>query len=110
MEAFLKAVRDDDVSQMLLSGLQLSLNLAVLYESCFDGDTLVATEAGFKRIDEVRSGDRVWSYNVETGERALKAVKEVLVRENGELLHIETSRGAIDATTTTRSTSWARAG
>ena len=44
-------------------------------------------EAGFKRIDEVRSGDRVWSYNVETGELALKVVKEVFVLENGELLH-----------------------
>ena len=59
----------------------------------------MATETGFRRIDEIRAGDRVWSYNVETGERALKEVKEVLVRENDELLHIETSRGAIDATT-----------
>ena len=99
LEAFLKAVRDDDVPKMLLYGLQFSLDLAVLHESCFDGDTLVATESGFKRIDEVRSGDRVWSYNVETGELALKVVKEVFVRENDELLHIETSRGAIDATT-----------
>ena len=67
--------------------------------SCFDGDTPVATETGFRRIDEIRAGDRVWSYNVETGERALKEVKEVLVRENDELLHIETSRGVVDATT-----------
>ena len=59
----------------------------------------MATETGFKRIDEIRAGDRVWSYNVETGERALKKVKEVPVRENDELLHIETSRGAVDATT-----------
>ena len=67
--------------------------------SCFDGNTPVATETGFRRIDEIRAGDRVWSYNVETGERALKEVKEVFVRENGELLHIETSRGVVDATT-----------
>ena len=67
--------------------------------SCFDGDTPVATETGFRRIDEIRAGDRVWSYNVETGEKALKAVKEVFVRENDELLHIETSRGVVDATT-----------
>ena len=39
------------------------------------------------------------SYNVETGERSLKVVKEVFVRENDELLHIETSRGVVDATT-----------
>ena len=59
----------------------------------------MATETGFRCIDEIRAGDRVWSYNVETGERSLKVVKEVFVRENDELLHIETSRGAIDATT-----------
>ena len=29
----------------------------------------------------------MWSYNVETGELALKVVKEVFVLENGELLH-----------------------
>ena len=56
-------------------------------------------EAGFKRIDEVRSGDRVWSYNVETGELALKAVKEVFVRENDELLHVELGSDDVDATT-----------
>ena len=56
-------------------------------------------EAGFKRIDEVRSGDRVWSYNVEIGELALKVVKEVFVRENDDLLHIELGSDDVDATT-----------
>ena len=41
----------------------------------------------------------MWSYNVETGERALKAVKEVLVRENDELLHVELGSDDVDATT-----------
>ena len=82
-----------------MSSLSFVLDVATLFSSCFDGDTPVATETGFSRIDEIRAGDRVWSYNVETGERSLKAVKEVFVRENDELLHIETSRGAIDATT-----------
>ena len=100
-KAFLKAVREDNVSEMLSSGLHMALDLALLFwsDSCFDGDTPVATETGSRRIDEIRAGDRVWSYNVETGERALKEVKEVLVRENDKLLHIETSRGAVDATT-----------
>ncbi len=82
-----------------MSSLSFVLDVATLFSSCFDGDTPVATETGFSRIDEIRAGDRVWSYNVETGERALKVVKEVFVRENDELLHIETSRGAVDATT-----------
>ena len=82
-----------------MSGLNLTMDIITLFSSCFDGDTPVATETGSRRIDEIRAGDRVWSYNVETGERALKAVKEVFVRENDELLHIETSRGVVDATT-----------
>ena len=82
-----------------MSGLDLAMDIVTLFSSCFDGDTPVATETGSRRIDEIQIGDRVWSYNVETGERSLKAVKEVFVRENDELLHIETSRGAVDATT-----------
>ena len=99
IKAFRKAVDDGDVAGVLMSSLSFVLDVATLFSSCFDGDTPVATETGFRRIDEIRAGDRVWSYNVETGERALKAVKEVLVRENDELLHIETSRGVVDATT-----------
>ncbi len=98
-EEFLKALHDRDAGKMLISGFNLAMDIVTLFSSCFDGDTPVATETGFRRIDEIRAGDRVWSYNVETGERALKVVKEVFVRENDELLHIETSRGAIDATT-----------
>ena len=99
IKAFRKAVDDGNVAGILMSSLSFVLDVATLFSSCFDGDTPVATETGFRRIDEIRAGDRVWSYNVETGERALKVVKEVFVRENDELLHIETSRGAIDATT-----------
>ena len=96
---FTKAVEEGDVSEILFSGANFFLDLAVAFASCFDGDTPVATEDGFRRIDEIQVGDRVWSCNVETGETALKEVEEVFVLENDELLHIETSRGNIDATT-----------
>ena len=60
-KAFLKAVREDNVSEMLSSGLHMALDIALLFwsDSCFDGDTPVATETGFRRIDEIRAGDRV---------------------------------------------------
>ena len=99
-EAYLEARANNDVAGMLVAGLNIAMDLAMIFwPSCFDGDTLVATEAGFKRIDEVRSGDLVWSYNVETGEMALKAVKEVLVQENDTLLHVELGSDDVDATT-----------
>ena len=43
--------------------------------------------------------NKILRNTIETGERALKAVKEVLVRENDELLRIETGSGDVDATT-----------
>jgi hypothetical protein len=58
------------------------MDVITLFTACFDGDTLVATEDGFKRIDEIQAGDRVWSYNVETGEKSLKKVKQVFIKKS----------------------------
>jgi RHS repeat-associated protein len=98
-EAFLKAAKEGDVSEMLISGLNITLDVISIFAACFDGDTLVAAEYGFKRIDEIQVGDQVWSYNVETGEKSLKEVKQVFVKESDEILHLETTEGEIDATT-----------
>jgi RHS repeat-associated protein len=98
-DAFLKAVQEDDVDGMLVYGVSFMVELYILFDACFDGDTPVAAEGGFKRIDEMQVGDRVWSYNVETGEKSLKEVKQVFVKESDEMLHIETTEGDIDATT-----------
>lgn len=69
-----------------------------LYDSCFTGETLVATEDGFKRIDEIQVGDKVWAYNIETKELELKEVVAVFVRETKELLHLTTSEGELTTT------------
>ena len=38
----------------------------------FKGDTLVSSEHGSNRIDEIKEGDYVWAENKETGEKELK--------------------------------------
>jgi hypothetical protein len=98
-DVFLKAAKDGDVGGMLVSGLNIAMDIITIFAACFDGDTPVATETGFKRIDEIQVGDMVWSYNVETREKSLKEVKQVFVKESDELLHLETTEGEIDATT-----------
>ena len=67
-------------------------------QTCFTGDTLVAAENGQKRIDEIEVGDKVWAFNVETGESELKTVTKVYVHSVDEILHLYTDEGDIDTT------------
>ncbi len=67
-------------------------------DACFVGSTAVATEDGKKRIDEIEIGDKVWAYNVETGETELKSVTKVYVHSVDEILHLYTDEGDIDTT------------
>ncbi len=69
-------------------------------DSCFTGDTLILGEEGQKRIDEIEIGNKVWAYNIETGEMELKEVLNVFIKENKEILHLETSNGQNINTTT----------
>ncbi len=63
------------MSKMLLSGLHMALDLALLFwsYSCLDDDTAPVAAGQSSGVSADRAGDRVWSYNVETGELALKA-------------------------------------
>lgn len=59
-----------------------------LTSQCFVEGTDVKTENGDKNIKDIQAGDRVWSFDPETGETGLKEVKEVFVNETYELEHI----------------------
>ena len=56
-------------------------SIVSLGQSCFTGDTLVATKEGQKPIEEIEVGDEVWSYNIETGEAKLNKVAKVFIHE-----------------------------
>ena len=59
-------------------------------DECFDGDTLISTPEGFKKIKDFKPGDAVYSTNEETGEivedRVVK-LHENLVKSNSELMY-----------------------
>lgn len=46
------------------------------------------SEDGEKPIEEIKVGDRVWAWDEETGEVALKPVLETYVNETDELIHV----------------------
>lgn len=59
--------------------------------SCFAPGTLVETEHGLRKIEEVRVGDRVLSQDVETGELQFKPVFATTRRERASLVVLKTS-------------------
>ena len=61
---------------------------------------MVKTEQGYKAIEEIEIGDKVWSWDEESGEQALKTVvqlfrneKDVLVQIDAAGEHIQTTLG-----------------
>ena len=71
----------------------MSISLYTLSCQCFTGDTLVSTEDGDVRIDEIRPGDKIWTNNVETGEKELQEVKSVKETKTDIIVHVITDDG-----------------
>lgn len=89
--SFIETVKSGDPEKIIVESLWLAVSVFALSCQCFTGDTLVSTEDGDRRIDEIESGDKVWSYNTETGEKELKEVKDVSVTETDILVKITTT-------------------
>lgn len=66
--------------------------------SCFVAGTLIKTSEGLIPIEEIRVGDEVFAYNIETGETELKEVKQLFVHEENELVHLVINGEKIDTT------------
>jgi len=84
----------------ILSRLSSKARKACSPKNSFTGDTLVHTEFGAKPIAEIQIGDKIWAYNVETGEQSLEEVVH-LIQNEGEktLVEIQLSTGeTINAT------------
>ena len=65
---------------------------------CFTGETLINTEHGHKQIEDVEVGDKVYSENVETGEKGYKSVKQIFVNDAHKLLNISVKNTKIKTT------------
>ncbi|AUG56368.1 polymorphic toxin-type HINT domain-containing protein [Acetivibrio saccincola] len=68
--------------------------------ACFTEETLVLTEDGYKQIKDIQEGYLVYSENVETGEKGLKKVVKVFVREVHKLIHVYVDGEEINTTDT----------
>ena len=64
----------------------------------FVAGTMVKTEEGYKAIEEIEVGDKVWSWDEESGKHALKTVVQLFRNEKDVLVHIEVAGEQIQTT------------
>ena len=69
-----------------------------LIKLCFTEGTLVATENGSKKIEDIKEGDFVWSYNEGTGKKELKKVVELSRNTSSSLVKISVNGTEITCT------------
>lgn len=92
-ESFVEAVKSGDPERIIIESLRLAVSLYTLKCQCFTADTLVSTVDGDRPIGELEVGDKVWAYNIETGENEAKEITAVIVTETDVIVHVKTSDG-----------------
>jgi RHS repeat-associated protein len=65
---------------------------------CFTAGTLVYTDLGYKNIEDIKIGDKVWAYDDETGNLALKKVIDTFTREFTQVYKIHFGDEILEAT------------
>jgi RHS repeat-associated protein len=66
--------------------------------ACFESETIVLTEEGYKQIDDVILGDRVWAYDEVTGDTILKEVTYLHETTRDTIFRIYVEGELIEAT------------
>jgi len=61
--------------------------------NCFGAGTLVASESGFTPIEEIRTGDRVWSLDEATGESSLREVINTFRNDGRPTYELDVKKG-----------------
>ena len=66
--------------------------------ACFPAGTKINTAGGLKNIEEIKTGDKVWSYNELTGETGLQEIVRTMVREIDHTVELYTEEEIIETT------------
>ena len=69
-------------------------------KACFVAGTAIAAAAGYVAIETLKPGDLVWAWDEETGDVALKPVKQLFINESDELIHLTVNGEEITTTPT----------
>lgn len=83
-EAVLNGMADGALSGAITGTITGAINSNV----CFIAGTSVLSSVGLVNIENIRVGDKVYAYDEETGEVALKTVVNTFENESRELVHV----------------------
>ncbi|SDI87452.1 polymorphic toxin type 27 domain-containing protein [Nonomuraea jiangxiensis] len=81
-----------------ISGLERAAGNALATGHCFPAGTLVDTEDGPRKIEDIRVGDRVWAADPATGRRTLRDVVRLFHRSVDSLVRITADSGTLSVT------------
>jgi hypothetical protein len=62
---------------------------------CFLAGTLVKTQEGYKNIENLKEGEKVWSYNIKTGQTELQPILQTYSGMADKYVKITTTQGQI---------------
>jgi len=68
------------------------------FGKCFVAGTFIHTCNGYKKIEGIKSGDLVWSYNTETHKKELRKVLKTFVRTAHQLIYLHIGKEVIKTT------------
>lgn len=87
---FLHYINDEWAMEVTIEMLAIVMVSALsdLVTQCFIAGTLVLTSLGLKKIEEIKVGDKVWSYNEKTKKKELKRVKNIFRNKTNKWLHL----------------------
>lgn len=81
-----------------IAHFRLLSNSMYLPYGCLAGDTRIETEYGYKEIDTIVPGDKVWTFNVDTQERELSEVTMSMPKGIKSVRRVLTKHNYIDGT------------
>ena len=83
---------------MVVTGAAYSPQKSTTNSTCFIAGTLIIAEKWYVPIQQIKAGDLVYSEDPETGEKALKKILEVYVKETEQLVNIDINEEIIITT------------
>lgn len=66
--------------------------------ACFPAGTKINTAFGLKNIEDIKAGDKVWSYDQSSGETGLQKIVRTMVRESDHTVELYTKEEIIETT------------